>query len=506
MKKALAVLLCLVMLVAVCACTPTKETSKATSDVVSTESEVSAEESTETTIKYSANVPEGFKWGEEQFIIKSTWADLSNLKYTEFGYGAEDMEATVINDAVATRNDIVEDIIGAEIVEDMVLSTDRFNTGEFVTIINQAIDSGTADFSAITPSLYHAGALALKGHMYDLTEIENMELQSEWWDAFFVEEAEVLGQLYFVTGDIGFYSRNSITAVLFNKEIAANLELENPYELVRNNKWTFDTISKWSKLFSKDLDSDNVIGHLDQFGMGGQNDNMWAFFYAAGETIAKCDENGNPYMTIEGTRIPDIMAKIQEITTDTACYVNANKLWSYSLSPVQLTTKAFVEDRSLLFCDAMLCIEDMRTMDTDFGILPCPLYDENQERYHSMLNPWNSSCIGIAINVLPDEVEDVAIVLNLLGAEAKNYITPAYVETTLKGQRLRDDDSEEMLDIILNNIGCDIGHIYDFAHLGINLLHKVNEGANFTTTYDSYKIWANQDIQKLINTFEQLGD
>jgi hypothetical protein len=123
-----------------------------------------------------------------------------------------------------------------------------------------------------------------------------------------------------------------------------------------------------------------------------------------------------------------------------------------------------------------------------------------------MLNPWNSSCLGIAINVLPDEVEDVAIVLNLLGAEAKNYITPAYVETTLKGQRLRDDDSEEMLDIILNNIGCDVGHIYDFAHLGINLLHKVNEGANFTTTYDSYKIWANQDINRLIDTFEQLGE
>lgn len=63
MKKTLAVLLCLVMLVAVCACTPTEETSKATSDVVSTESDVSAEESTETTIKYSANVPEGLQVG-----------------------------------------------------------------------------------------------------------------------------------------------------------------------------------------------------------------------------------------------------------------------------------------------------------------------------------------------------------------------------------------------------------------------------------------------------------
>lgn len=505
MKRVLTLLLCALMLVSIVACNPSNDTSDIPSSTVSTESDVSAEESTETTIKYSANVPEGFEWGEEQFIIKTTW-NSTDLKYTEFGFGAEDMEATVINDAVATRNDIVEDIIGAEIIEDLVMSMDRFNTGEFVTIVNQAIDSGTATFSAITPSLYHAGALALKGSLYDLTEIENMSLESPWWDEFFVDEAEILGQLYFVTGDIGFFTRNSITAVLFNKEIAADLELENPYELVRNKKWTFDTIAKWSKLFSKDLDNDNVIGHLDQFGMGGQNDNMWAFFYAAGETISKSDENGLPYMTIESTRTPDIMAKIQEIMTDTTCYVNANKLWGYSNTPVKLVVDAFVEGRSLLFCDAMMCIEDMRTMDMDFGILPCPLYDENQDRYYSMLNPYSSTCVAIAINLYPDEIDDVAIVLNLLGAEAKNYITPAYIETTLKGQRLRDDDSEEMLDIIINNIGCDIGHIYDFAHLGINLLHKVAEGSNFTTTYDSYKTWANQDIDKLIDTFEQLGE
>ena len=314
MKRLLALLLCAFMLLGIVACTPSGDVSNAVSDTVSETSETSTEES-ETKTVYSANVPEGFKWGADEFIIKTTW-NSTDLKYTEFGYGAEDMEATVINDAVATRNDIVEDIIGAEIIEDLVMSMDRFNTGEFVTIVDQAIDSGTATFSAITPSLYHAGALSLKGLLYDLTEVENMALESEWWDEFFVEEAKVLDQLYFVTGDIGFYTRNSITAVLFNKEIAADLELENPYELVRNKKWTFDTIAKWSKLFSKDLDNDNVIGHLDQFGMGGQNDNMWAFFYAAGETISKSDENGLPYMTIESTRTPDIMAKIQEIMTE----------------------------------------------------------------------------------------------------------------------------------------------------------------------------------------------
>lgn len=505
MKRLLPLLLVAFILIGACACTTSNDTSDVISDEASDVSEVSKEESVDEKVSYKAKVPEGFKWDSDKFIIRTTWNDLTNLVYTEFGYNMDEMESSVINDAVDTRNNIVESIIGAEIVEDMVYSADRFNTGEFVTLVDQAIDSGTAEFSAITPSLYHAGAIALQGNMYDLTEIDNMALESEWWDRFFVEEAEVLGQLYFVTGDIGFFSRNSITAVLFNKEISSDLELPNPYELVREKKWTFDTISQWSKLFSKDLTEDDIIGHLDQFGMGGQNDNMWAFFYAAGESIAKSDSNGMPYLTIESERTPDIMEKIQKITTDTTCYVNANKLWDYSLTPVELVVDAFVEGRSLLFCDAMMCIEDMRSMASDFGILPCPLYDENQDSYHSMLNPYSSTCIGMTINLAPSETDDVAVVLNLLGAEAKNYITPAYIETTLKGQRLRDDDSEEMLDIIINSIGCDIGHIYDFGHLGIDVLHKVAEGANFTSTYDSFKALTNHDIQRFIDTFETLG-
>ena len=504
MKKTLAVLLCLVMLVAVCACTPTEETSKATSDAVSTESDVSAEESTETTIKYSANVPEGFKWGEEQFIIKSTWADLSNLKYTEFGYGAEDMEATVINDAVATRNDIVEDIIGAEIVEDMVLSTDRFNTGEFVTIINQAIDSGTADFSAITPSLYQAGALALKGHMYDLTEIENMALQSEWWDEFFIDAVDVMGKLYFVTGDIGFIAKDSISAVFFNKDLAADLEIENPYQLVKDKKWTIDVIHTWAKMYNEDVDNNGSINHLDKFGIGGQNDNFKAFFFGAGEVFASLDNNKNPITSGYSERSAEVADRFQEFITDKTCFVRADDLFGVSNTPVNLLVDAFVEGRALMFWDALSNIEGMRAMDVDFGILPVPLYDENQDRYSSMLTPWPSNAFAIAGNVDPSQVKNVATVMNVLGAEGKNYITPAYVETTLKGQRLRDDDSEDMLDIIFDNIGCDIGYVYCFAGTAADILNNTASGQNFTTLYDSYKSTLETKMTTFVDVFEAL--
>ena len=53
--------------------------------------------------------------------------------------------------------------------------------------------------------------------------------------------------------------------------------------------------------------------------------------------------------------------------------------------------------------------------------------------------------------------------IELIASEAKNTLTPAYYETTLKSRDARDDESEEMLDLIFGNLNYDIGQIYDFG-------------------------------------------
>ena len=502
MKKIIALILCLSSLLLVCACTPNGETSNTQSVDVNT-SDVSDETSTDGKIMYSANIPEDFSW-EGDFKVLSTATDPSTLKYTEFGFNADELEANVLNDAVKTRNDIVEDLLGIKVVEEVVTSGNRNESGEFVTYVQTAINSGTGDFAICAPSLYQAGALAKNGQFYNLNDIENMALESEWWDKYFIDAVNVMDKLYFLTGDIGFIAKTSISAVFFNKDIAANLELENPYELVKNNKWTIDVIHTWAKLYNEDLDNNGTINHLDKFGIGGQNDNFKAFFFSAGERFASLDNNNNPTTTGYSERSAEVANRFQEFITDKSCFVRANDLFGVSNTPVNLLVDAFVEGRALMFWDALSNIEGMRMMDVDFGILPAPLYEEGQERYHSMLVPWPCNAFAIAGNVDPSQLEDIATVMNVLGAEGKNYVTPAYVETTLKGQRLRDDDSEDMLDIIFANIGCDIGYVYCFASTAANILNYTADGQNFTTLYDSYKATLETNMTNLINIFESL--
>ena len=50
----------------------------------------------------------------------------------------------------------------------------------------------------------------------------------------------------------------------------------------------------------------------------------------------------------------------------------------------------------------------------------------------------------------------------LICCEAKNYVTDAYYEVTLKKRDAKDDETERMLDLIFSNGVYDTGYIYGF--------------------------------------------
>lgn len=464
-------------------------------------SDASTEESTQPT-EDVLTIPEGFKWDKEDFVILTGGRTGSRFYgvYTEFGFNADELEANVINDAVNNRNLAIEDLIGVRVVEKMMINNDCSASGEMYSTVFTQINGGLADYDLVAPSLYQGAALAINDCLYNMLEIENNQLEKDWWDQFFIDEVAVNDRLYFVTGDIGFFSRASVTVIYFNKETARNLELGDVYALAREKKFTFDTMYSWMKLQEEDINADDVIDYKDKFGLGSQNDFVWALFYGAGQGIARKGEDDKPYLTINTETALTISESISKIFTDSS-FVNANHYFNVSSSPTKLLTEAFAEGRSLLYAEGLGSIEGLRNMEFEFGVLPVPLYDENQDRYYSFLNCWGSNSFGIPTSLEEDEAENVMVIMNALGSVGKTTIAPAYIETTLKGQRLRDDDSEEMLDIIFENIGCDIGHMFGFGNLGFDALHKLADGQSLATLMDSLKSKAQADIDKFVSVY-----
>lgn len=92
-------------------------------------------------------------------------------------------------------------------------------------------------------------------------------------------------------------------------------------------------------------------------------------------------------------------------------------------------------------------------METYFGIIPYPKYDEEQKDYCARVSYYMPPMIPITNTNL----ELVGAVLEEANYRAKKNITPAYYDITLKGKYSRDPESISMLDLIFSSRVIDLG-------------------------------------------------
>jgi hypothetical protein len=115
-------------------------------------------------------------------------------------------------------------------------------------------------------------------------------------------------------------------------------------------------------------------------------------------------------------------------------------------------------------------------METDFGILPMPKYDENQQEWGHNISTVYGRAMSIPTFHDGGALDRIGFMLEAISAESMYTVIPAYHDVQLTGKFVRDDESGEMLDIIFGSIVWDAGLIYDW--LGLN---KGTPSMSYTT-------------------------
>ena len=132
--------------------------------------------------------------------------------------------------------------------------------------------------------------------------------------------------------------------------------------------------------------------------------------------------------------------------------------------------------------------------DVEFGIVPVPKFDTEQE--------WISSNYGCTLSAIPVNTPDTdrsAIILEALNAESYRSVTPVYYESVLKGKLARDNDSEDMLDMIFGNLRFDFGFIHN------NHLSAIPSGFTSGTDENLASRYASS-VETLKGRLEELQD
>jgi hypothetical protein len=163
--------------------------------------------------------------------------------------------------------------------------------------------------------------------------------------------------------------------------------------------------------------------------------------------------------------------------------------------------KMFGEGRSAFLEFSLISMETLRVYDTvEFGVVPSPKYDEEQEKYITMMNAATSLfCVPITVS----DTDYVGIILEAWSAESYRKTIPAYYEIALKTKYSRDDESAAMLDLILDAATVDLVYFSnDFdplSSVGYKLFHDA--GHNFASFYDKNEKAAQKKLDKIIGTY-----
>ncbi len=442
----------------------------------------------------------------ESEILYNPYADGKKDKYED---GTTVTMPEVLNDSLKTRANLVEEKLGIKIEEMKVLDTGRPGGG-MAKAIREGNYASTTDYQIVVPCLYDGATLSAEGQLYNLLgeELDGLQMDAPWWNQEFNESMTYGGQLYFTIGDIGIGNKSSTAALYVNLELWEKNGISEklggtPYELVRKGKWTVDTVFEAASLISNDEDGSGVIDYKDSFGWGGQLDDMWSIFYASGERIAKADKDGYPTLTMYNERSAKLMTTLQEFVQNDDYYISANDYFGVVQWPSVLVQEAFTSGRTLLYNGNVGTVIELGVMEQHFGMVPVPKADETQDTYYALVNPWTSTCFAVPTCVPESELRMVVDVLNVMGAESMNVVSPNYKEI-LEYMKIRDDDSVDMLNnYILPNRGCDVGMVFKWGALD-TLLHDMASATvgTFASAYETKEQSAQRALEETIDFFK----
>ncbi len=360
---------------------------------------------------------------------------------------SDGQDGEILNDAVYKRNLHLEETYGYKI-------NVQYSVDATAAELSSVIISDDDIYDAAFPMGRSAATMALEGGLEDLNEVSYLNLDSDVWSRMFNSKLSYNGRLYYAAGDISINSFESQYVMMFNKTLAETYMLDDPYQLVRDGKWTLDVYGKMCAAVADDLNGDSKMNVFDQWGLSAiTNTNAIIFYYGTGEMLSDLGDDGVPELTLGSDRslqAADAVAKLFE-GAGTTLYVGE----------IANAQKIFEEGRALFYSEVMYQTVLLRSSEVEFGVLPLPKLNEEQSQYFVYQNGW---CISpVVIPKSASNAERSGFVLQTIAEASHDYVRPAYYDTVLIGKNLRDDESAEMLDIIYNSFSLDPADIYQWS-------------------------------------------
>ena len=366
MKRAFVIALALLLIFPLLAACGSKDTPAAT---VQTEA-TAATEPAETEL--TDGLPEVDMNG---FTFKIYHCSGSQMTWTNLTIDAEEETGEVLNDAIYARNRNMEERFNYKMEVTEHTADQRIDAPEIIA----EVTAGDSNYDLWMTRDYVITKVL--GYVRPFGDLPYVDLDARWWFPQASESFKFKGVNYAVSSYFSLSPVSRAGGFVFNEDLYAELNFpKTPYDYVRDNKWTLETFFGIAKGASADLNGDGVMDDSDRYGWGSSWKEIYARFII-GSGVSFIEKKGDNYPEYTITKDEPAVTKllhIFELFNDPNVYRNPN-------SNMDTAAAATIQNGTALFAlgHPNNMGKNYREAEMNVGFVPCPKYDENQDRYYS---------------------------------------------------------------------------------------------------------------------------
>lgn len=410
---------------------------------------------------------------------------------------ADTLTGDLVNDAVYARNMQVEEFFNIDL-QIKAMPCAWADRQAFTAEVSKQVMAGDPTWDMVIGQSAVMCTGLDSDYYLNIAEMPYMDLSKNWWISDQYEKLEINGKLFGAYGDMNLSLYGDMHGIFFSSTIITENKMESPYELVKNNQWTLEKMLQMAEQAGGELDG--VAGASkegDRIGIIGIDNPMRAFGTCLGCEIVTRGEDGSlVFPASPSEKHVDFYAKVS------GAFADGSYNLKFKNDTYEESLQILAENRVLFVPSYLNYIsnEILRDMESDFGILPYPKYDETQENYISQI-ATGATCTCFPQNIAKPELS--AQVANYMGYLGLESLVGTYFETYLQERLSRTPEMQDMLTLIRETATANLTTVYA-ALFSPNLVTwfevsgNIDHGASLVSKYKANAGPAQKILEKNI--------
>ena len=415
----------------------------------------------------------------------------------------EESKDDVFTEALFARQEKLYEYLGVELYAVQTGNLNEYGSAFTTSVKNK---DGSVDV-LITSAYISVADFIIDGYLRDFNDFNQIDLSADYWKTDYMEDLMLDDHVYLGYSEFNIFNTYMLS---FNKNMLAQYDdaLDEPiYDTVRNYRWTLDRMISLANLVYIDTTSDGKTED-DTFGITGR---QWipfiGFLHASGIPLVEQNEQGQHRVAVYNEtyqeRTTILVEKLHELSKSDCAYF---RFRIDETADIQLYS-----GQTLMHIEGNNTLVNLLNYDIEFGILPYPMFDENQKDigYRS----FNYDGYITFPSYMRNENMSVETIEML--SFFSDPVQTAYYEKQLGKQASDTPDDSEMLQIIWDGIRSEFGLAYCAINIGtLDPILYMLPGVTFANTthnvasyVKSYEDKANKAIDKWMKTYRaKLGN